>query len=139
MIIVKKNKLTRSRGCPPPFSRTKEVVSRHHAFVQDDGHAIKLGRAAALCQELTKKYEDRDWVVIKGDDTWMRVHHLIADSVAAPGPTWVRTTGVDQSWDVSGGLMMFPLDAGDSLSLPTCVAMLGDHGASGACDVGYAD
>lgn len=78
-----------------------ETISRIHAFSEDDGHAIKLGRAAAICQELTKKYEDRDWVTIKGDGTWMRVFNLIVDSTAAPGPTWVRTTGIDESWDVS--------------------------------------
>lgn len=79
----------------------EDVVSRLHNFSQDDGHAIKLGRAAAICHELSKKYEDRDWIIIKGDDTWMKIHHLIVDSVEAPGPAWVRTTGVDEAWDVS--------------------------------------
>lgn len=78
-----------------------DVLSRLHARPEDDGHAIKLSRAAAICQEFTKKYEDRDWVLLKGDDIWMRIHHLIVDSVEAPGPTWVRTTGLDQSWEVS--------------------------------------
>lgn len=81
----------------------QEIASRLHGRSEDDGHAIKLSRAAAICQELTRKYEDRDWIKIKGDDTWMRIHNLIVDSVTAPGPTWVRTAGVDQSWDVSDG------------------------------------
>lgn len=72
-----------------------------HNFSQDDGHAIKLARAAAICEEVSKKYEDRDWMTIKGDDMWMRVHSLIADSVEAPGTTWVRNAGLDEAWDVS--------------------------------------
>lgn len=40
-------------------------------------------------------------MVIKGDDLWTKVHHLIADSVEAPGATWVRTTGLDEAWNVS--------------------------------------
>lgn len=76
-------------------------MSRLHNFAEDDGHAIKLARAAVICQEISKKYEDRDWVKIKGDDMWTKIHHLIADSVEAPGPTWVRTAGLDGAWEVS--------------------------------------
>ncbi len=36
---------------------------------------------------------------IKGDEQWMQVHHLIVDSVEAPG-SWVRTTGLDGAWKV---------------------------------------
>ncbi|KAF3770979.1 hypothetical protein M406DRAFT_344427 [Cryphonectria parasitica EP155] len=79
-------------------SSVADIMSRLHNFVEDDGHAIKLGRAAVICQETTKKYEDREWMVIKGDDLWMKVHHLIADSVEAPGETWVRTTGLEEAW-----------------------------------------
>lgn len=77
-------------------------MSRLHEFApKDDGHAVKLSRAAVITQEISKKYEDCDWLMIKGDNMWMRVHHLIADSVEAPGPMWVRTTGLDQAWIVS--------------------------------------
>lgn len=82
----------------------EDIVGRTHNFIEDDGHAIKLARAAVICQEhVSKKYEDRPWMVIKGDDMWTKVHHLIADSVEAPGPTFVRTTGLDEAWDVSNG------------------------------------
>ncbi|KAK1766177.1 HypA protein [Phialemonium atrogriseum] len=75
-----------------------DVVSRLHLF-DDDGHAIKLGRAAGICQELSTKYQGKDWTVIRGDDVWMKVHRLIVDSVEAPGPHWVRTTGLDEAWE----------------------------------------
>lgn len=80
-------------------SSTVDVVSRLHLF-DDDGHAIKLGRAAGICQELSTKYQSKDWAVIRGDDVWMKVHRLIVDSVEAPGPHWVRTTGLDEAWEV---------------------------------------
>lgn len=31
----------------------------------------------------------------------MKIHHLIADSVEAPGPVWVRFPGLDEAWTVS--------------------------------------
>lgn len=67
----------------------------------DDGHAIKLSRAAAIAQDVSRKYSAEDWMMIKGDDMWTRIHHLIADSVEAPGPMWVRTAGLDSAWTVS--------------------------------------
>lgn len=67
----------------------------------DDGHAIKLARAAGICQEVTKKYQDRDWVLIKGNDTWDKINHLIIDSLQSPGVYWVRSAGLDEAWTVS--------------------------------------
>lgn len=67
----------------------------------DDGHAIKLARAAGICQEVTKKYQHRDWVLIKGDDTWSKINHLILDSLQSPGEYWVRSAGLDEAWTVS--------------------------------------
>lgn len=67
----------------------------------DDGHAIKLARAAGICQEVTKKYQDRDWVLVKGDDTWSKINHLILDSLQSPGEYWVRSAGLDEAWTVS--------------------------------------
>lgn len=77
-----------------------EVASKIHPM-HDDGHAIKLARAAGICQEVTRKYQDRDWVLIKGDDTWAKVNHLILDSLQSPGETWVRSAGLDEAWTVS--------------------------------------
>lgn len=76
-------------------------MKRLHNFAADDGHAIKLARAAAIQEGLSKNYENRDWLLIKGDDVWNRIHHLIADSVEAPGETWVRTAGLEEAWSVS--------------------------------------
>lgn len=76
-----------------------EIVSRLHGCA-DDGHAIKLGRAALICHDLCKKYGDKSWINIKGDELWSKVYHLIVDSVETPGPRWVRACGMDEAWEV---------------------------------------
>ena len=38
---------------------------------------------------------------IKGEDLWMKVHHMVVDSVEGPGPNWVRGAGLDEMWKVS--------------------------------------
>jgi hypothetical protein len=76
-----------------------EILSRLHDL-EDDGHAIKLSRATAVCQKFSKKYEDKEWLTIKGDDTWAKIQHMIVDSVEAPGEHWVRTCGLDEAWKV---------------------------------------
>ncbi|KAB5531219.1 hypothetical protein GE09DRAFT_1063959 [Coniochaeta sp. 2T2.1] len=98
------------RACPPlnldkikaykpkekPQKTPLEIISRLHNR-DEDGHAIKLGRATAICQRISKGYEDREWLTIKGDDVWDKVFHLEVDSVEAPGE-WVRTAGLDEAW-----------------------------------------
>ncbi|KAK9414393.1 hypothetical protein SUNI508_11235 [Seiridium unicorne] len=80
-------------GDPGPAA---ELLPRMHALAED-GHAIKLFRAVGVGKEVSKPYEDRDWLVIKGD-LWNNISHMIADSVEAPGPTWVRNAGFDEAW-----------------------------------------
>ncbi|KAJ0117104.1 HypA protein [Diaporthe amygdali] len=81
----------------PTSASGAEVALKIHRM-SDDGHAIKLARAASICEQITKKYQDKEWVLIKGDDTWKRVHHLILDSLQSPGEYWVRSAGMDEAW-----------------------------------------
>ncbi|KAK3328495.1 hypothetical protein B0T19DRAFT_442386 [Cercophora scortea] len=81
----------------PSKTTLLDIISRLHTL-DEDGHAIKLARAAAICHELSRKYEDRDWMMVRGDDMWVKVHHLIVDSAEAPGPEWVRGAGFDEAW-----------------------------------------
>ena len=74
-----------------------EIISRLHDF-PDDGHAIKLGRASLICHDICKRYENREWVRIEGDDLWTKIYHLTVDSVEAPGPNWVRSCGFEEAW-----------------------------------------
>lgn len=75
-----------------------DMMTRLHRFAEDDGHAIKLARAAVICRENANKYQDCEWMVVKGNDVWSKINHLIVDSVEAPGSTWVRTAGLDEAW-----------------------------------------
>ncbi|KAI1205932.1 uncharacterized protein F4807DRAFT_441007 [Annulohypoxylon truncatum] len=101
-----------ARGCPPlsldniasytpkdnkPGS-VNELVPRIHNL-EEDGHAIKLYRAVVLGQTVSEKYDDKDWVKIKGD-LWTKVRHLVVDSVEANGPRWVRSAGFPKAWEV---------------------------------------
>lgn len=47
---------------------------------------------------MSEKYEDRDWIKIKGD-MWTKVSHLIVDAVEAGGPRWLFCTGDPATWD----------------------------------------
>jgi hypothetical protein len=80
-----------------------EVISRLHKF-DEDGHIIKLGRAALVVQQLLKKYENADWINLKGDAIWNKIDHMIVDSVGDGGDTngnWVRGAGDERAWEVS--------------------------------------
>lgn len=79
---------------------SEDVISRLH-HIDDDGHAIKLGRAAGVGHHISKAYEGKGRLPLEGDEVWMKVFHLIVDSVQTPGPTWVRTAGLDEAWKVS--------------------------------------
>jgi hypothetical protein len=78
-----------------------DILPRIHDFV-DDGHTVKLFRAIGIGRHICQPYEERgcDWLLIKGD-TWDKIGHMVADSVEAPGPTWVRNSGFDEAWEVS--------------------------------------
>lgn len=82
-------------------SNVGDLVSRLHDL-DDDGHAIKLVRAAAICQQVSEPLEDKlgDRLPLRGKEIWNKVHHLIVDAAEGPGPRWVRTTGLESAWKV---------------------------------------
>ncbi|KAJ8071539.1 hypothetical protein OCU04_001854 [Sclerotinia nivalis] len=57
---------------------------------EDDGHAVKLGRAVAHAQVVNQGYEGEDWAKIK-DFMWLKIGNMIVDSVEDTGAT-VRTS-----------------------------------------------
>ncbi|KAI1103062.1 hypothetical protein F4804DRAFT_333649 [Jackrogersella minutella] len=101
-----------ARACPPlsldhissyiprdkKSNSVNELLSRLHNL-EEDGHAIKLFRAVGLGQTVSKKYEDKDWIKIKGD-LWNKVNNLVVDSVTFGGPNWVRGAGDPKAWEV---------------------------------------
>ena len=66
----------------------------------DDGHAIKQARATAICHELMKKYETKPWAVLKGDEIWKKIQHMVVDAVEGPGVLYVRCAGLQEVWQV---------------------------------------
>lgn len=83
----------RAQGTGPSIA---EVASKIHPM-SDDGHAIKLARAVGIGEELTKKYQDKDWVLLKGDDTWAKIRHLVIDSLQGPGEYWITAAVPDEA------------------------------------------
>ncbi|KAB8303177.1 hypothetical protein EYC80_004624 [Monilinia laxa] len=64
---------------------------------EDDGHAVKLGRAVAHAQLISQDYEGEDWAKIK-DFMWLKIGNMVADSVEDTGETWARSVGFDEAW-----------------------------------------
>ncbi|KAI1800558.1 hypothetical protein F4811DRAFT_538506 [Daldinia bambusicola] len=99
-----------SQACPPleldniaayvpqagKLTLANEQLPRIHNL-DEDGHGIKLFRAVRIGQTLCEKYEDKEWVRIKGD-LWTKIGHLVVDSVQTV-PRWVRGAGEDRAWD----------------------------------------
>jgi Questin oxidase-like len=67
----------------------------------DDGHASKLIRALAngeqTCREFEGSADEKDFV-IRGD-MWLKLGHMVIDSVEGTGPRWARSVGFDQAWE----------------------------------------
>lgn len=80
-------------------SRCSDIGVRLQSF-GDDGHAIKQARAIAICHELMKKYETKSWAVLKGDDIWKKIQHMVVDAVEGPGVLYVRCAGLQEVWKV---------------------------------------
>lgn len=45
-----------------------------------------------------KKYEDRSWNLLKGEDVWRNIQHMVVDALEAPGPLYARSAGYTEAW-----------------------------------------
>ncbi|KAM5342645.1 hypothetical protein ACJ41O_013611 [Fusarium nematophilum] len=75
----------------------EELFPRIHP-IPDDGHTVKLARGLVLAKRVSKPYEDREWVKIKGDDEWLKVMYLLVDANEHAGTRWVRAAGFEEAW-----------------------------------------
>ncbi|KAF4120221.1 hypothetical protein GMORB2_3348 [Geosmithia morbida] len=75
----------------------RDLLPRVHA-IPDDGHIIKLSRALILIQERTAEFSDREWVRIRRDDQWLRIHYMLLRGVERESGHWVMSPGFKQSW-----------------------------------------
>ncbi|KJK78270.1 hypothetical protein H634G_06443 [Metarhizium anisopliae BRIP 53293] len=79
------------------MASVRDIGVRLQSF-GDDGHAIKQARATAICHELMKKYEIKPWAVLKGDEIWKKIQHMVVDAVEGPGVLYVRCAGLQGVW-----------------------------------------
>jgi hypothetical protein len=101
-----------SRACPEllldeikgyqprnPGDGWPEIIRRVDKF-PDDGHASKLVRAVANSEQVCKQYADQpeDVLPIKGD-MFLKLGHMVIDSVEVGNPHWVRSAGFDKAWE----------------------------------------
>ncbi|KFA48125.1 hypothetical protein S40293_09287 [Stachybotrys chartarum IBT 40293] len=102
-----------ARGCPPPrpdlvrayeprdgtppAAEPEDLLPRFHALPDDDGHAVKVARALLVAQRLSRDYAGRPWLRVTGD-MWVRMHHILWDSVDGQGSRWVRSAGFEEAW-----------------------------------------
>ncbi|KAI2633978.1 HypA protein [Xylaria nigripes] len=86
---------------PKPEARVpkSEILSRIRALT-DDGHVSKLLRSMGICEEASKPYEDKDWMMIKGDEVWTKLGQILLEAAEGEGPTWVRGAGLAEAWEV---------------------------------------
>lgn len=70
--------------------------------IEDDGHAIKLIRATGLTEREVRKslFSNNPCRLLNSDRAWEALYRLEVDSILAPGAVWVRTTGLEQAWEV---------------------------------------
>jgi hypothetical protein len=74
----------------------KGIFQRLFEF-QDDGHAVKLGRAVRNGELVSKGYEDEDWAKVKGF-MWEKIGNMAIDSVEDTGVHWARSVGFEEAW-----------------------------------------
>jgi hypothetical protein len=74
----------------------KGIFSRLIDF-DDDGHAIKLGRAVRNAELVSKEWEGEDWAKIRGF-MFEKIGNMVIDSVEDTGANWARSVGFEEAW-----------------------------------------
>ena len=65
--------------------------------LEDDGHVAKLIRALAHGEELCKEYSGEAFPI--QSDMWLKLGHMVIDSVEETDAKWVRNAGFQQAWE----------------------------------------
>ena len=74
----------------------KDIFTRLFQF-PDDGHAVKLARALANAEQISKAYEAEEWAMLKGP-LWEKIGNMAVDSVEDAGRNWLRGAGFEEAW-----------------------------------------
>lgn len=85
---------------PTRVGSTRELLPKFYS-PPDDGHTIKVVRSLILAEQVSKKWEGRDWMRIKDSGTWLNAHYVMLDSMNTEADTgrWVRGAGFPEAWD----------------------------------------
>ncbi|KAE8553234.1 hypothetical protein EYB25_004616 [Talaromyces marneffei] len=100
-----------SRHCPPlnlneitsyPITKSwDEVIHAGNAHQGDDGHVVKLLRAIAHGEEITKPLEKQGKgkdLKIHGD-AWLKAANMAIDSTATSSHRWIFGSGFEKPWE----------------------------------------
>ena len=82
---------------PKRKSGWDDVFERACKF-DDDGHASKLVRAVANGEKVCKNFEGERGFELQGED-WLKIGHMVIDSVEMEGNNWIRSAGFDEAWE----------------------------------------
>jgi len=63
----------------------------------DDGHAVKLGRAIANAEKVSRGWENQAWCKIR-DYMFLKIGNMAIDSVEDEGEPFVRSAGFEEAW-----------------------------------------
>jgi Questin oxidase-like len=92
------NEITDYAPAKPASSSWDGIFTRLFEY-EDDGHAVKLGRAIRNGELVSKAWEgkENDWIRVKGD-MWEKIGNMAIDSVEDTGVRWARSVGFDEAW-----------------------------------------
>lgn len=102
-------------ACQAADSCHIEIGNRLQEF-GDDGHGIKQARATAICHELMQQWKGKPWAILKSDQIWTKIQHMVVDALEVPGPLYVRSAGFEEAWKVRPGPYTLKAISGDFLT-----------------------
>ena len=52
----------------------------------------------ANAEKVSKPFEGKEGFTLEGDD-WLKIAHMVIDSVEIQGDHWIRSAGFDEAWE----------------------------------------
>lgn len=79
--------------------KPEELLPRFHKIL-DDGHTIKVARALMIAERVSRGWEGKGWVRVKGEAEWLRAVYVLMDATEGVDQEhrYVRGAGFDEAW-----------------------------------------
>jgi hypothetical protein len=92
------NEITNYEPVKPKEADWDGIFTRLFEY-EDDGHAVKLGRAIRNGELASRAWEGKgdEWMKVKGD-MWEKIGNMAIDSVEDTGVRWARSVGFEEAW-----------------------------------------